>query len=60
MEPEKLIKPASPKNLFNLEKQRQYFKEALETFSKLENHKDMELMQLAREGEKTTTTGITM
>ena len=57
VEPENIVKPTSPKNIFNPERQRQYIEEALETFSKLESHKDMELMQPSREDEKMTTTG---
>ena len=49
MDPIKLIRLASPKPLFRLKRQKQYFKEAVETFAQLGGSKGNELPQ-AREG----------
>ena len=53
----KLVKPASPKKIFNLDQHKQYFKEALETFSKLGSHGSMDLVQPSKEGEYMISTG---
>ena len=50
--PIKLIKPASPKKIFSPNWQKQYFKEALETFSQIGRHQSMELLQPSSEGGK--------
>ena len=43
IEPIKLIRPASPKPLFKAKRQKQYFKEAVETFAQLGGSKGIEL-----------------
>ena len=56
MDPINIIKPASPKKDFSLNKQKQYFKEALETFSQIERHQSMELSQQSSDGGNITHT----